>query len=54
MLTRIFVIAVTAESVSITIIITTGLWGSKCSNHYETMPIQIYRKFHLQKLKMFR
>ena len=23
-------------------------------NHYENMPIQIYRKFHLQKLKIFR
>ena len=22
--------------------------------HYENMPIQIYRKFHIQKLKMFR
>ena len=22
--------------------------------HYENMPIQIYRKFHLQKLKIFR
>ena len=22
--------------------------------HYENMPIQIYRKFHLQKLKVFR
>ena len=23
-------------------------------NHYENMPIQIYRIFHLQKLKIFR
>ena len=23
-------------------------------SHYENMPIQIYRKFHLQKLKIFR
>ena len=23
-------------------------------NHYENMPIQIYRKFHLQKLKIFK
>ena len=23
-------------------------------SHYENTPIQIYRKFHLQKLKMFR
>ena len=26
----------------------------KISSHYETMPNQIYRKFHLQKLKIFR
>ena len=25
-----------------------------CLNHYENTPIQIYRKFHLQKLKIFR
>ena len=24
------------------------------SMHYENTPIQIYRKFHLQKLKIFR
>ena len=24
------------------------------SDHYENMPIQIYRKFHRQKLKIFR
>ena len=24
------------------------------SYHYENMPIHIYRKFHLQKLKIFR
>ena len=24
------------------------------SDHYENTPIQIYRKFHLQKLKIFR
>ena len=24
------------------------------SNHYENTPIQIYRKFHLQKLNIFR
>ena len=24
------------------------------NSHYENMPIQIYRKFHLQKLKSFR
>ena len=24
------------------------------SSHYENMPIQIYRKFHFQKLKNFR
>ena len=24
------------------------------ATHYENMPIQIYRKFHLQKLKIFR
>ena len=24
------------------------------AKHYENMPIQIYRKFHLQKLKIFR
>ena len=24
------------------------------ANHYENMPIQICRKFHLQKLKIFR
>ena len=23
-------------------------------NHYESTPIQIYRKFHVQKLKIFR
>ena len=28
------------------------VWG--CSKHYENTPIQIYRKFHLQKLKIFR
>ena len=27
---------------------------SSGENHYENMPIQIYRKFHLQKLKNFR
>ena len=26
----------------------------KVSFHYENTPIQIYRKFHLQKLKIFR
>ena len=25
-----------------------------CIYHYENTPIQIYRKFHLQKLKIFR
>ena len=25
-----------------------------CQLHYENTPIQIYRKFHLQKLKIFR
>ena len=29
------------------------IYGSK-NVHYENMPIQIYRKFHLQKLKIFR
>ena len=28
--------------------------GAKLVKHYENMPIQIYRKFHLQKLKIFR
>ena len=28
--------------------------GTSRSKHYENMPIQIYRKFHLQKLKIFR
>ena len=28
-------------------------WSQK-GNHYENTPIQIYRKFHLQKLKIFR
>ena len=27
---------------------------SLCFSHYENMPIPIYRKFHLQKLKIFR
>ena len=27
---------------------------ANCVTHYENSPIQIYRKFHLQKLKMFR
>ena len=27
---------------------------NKKKYHYENMPIQIYRKFHLQKLKIFR
>ena len=27
---------------------------AKDAKHYENMPIQIYRKFHLQKLKIFR
>ena len=26
----------------------------KCEVHYENTPIQLYRKFHLQKLKIFR
>ena len=26
----------------------------QCRLHYENTPIQIYRKFHLQKLKIFR
>ena len=26
----------------------------KLDDHYENTPIQIYRKFHLQKLKIFR
>ena len=25
-----------------------------CSFHYENTPIQVYRKFHVQKLKIFR
>ena len=28
--------------------------GVGMGTHYENMPIQIYRKFHLQKLKIFR
>ena len=28
--------------------------AGKNSKHYENTPIQIYRKFHLQKLKIFR
>ena len=28
--------------------------GKVSARHYENMPIQIYRKFHLQKLKIFR
>ena len=29
--------------------------GKNCFiNHYENTPIQIYRKFHFQKLKIFR
>ena len=32
-----------------------SLFSSKnTKNHYENTPIQIYRKFHLQKLKIFR
>ena len=34
-----------------------ALWRHKASvdiQHYENMPIQIDRKFHLQKLKIFR
>ena len=27
---------------------------ANCHYHNENMPIQIYRKFHLQKLKIFR
>ena len=30
------------------------LLGEGCAYHYENTPIQIYRKFHLQKLKIFR
>ena len=30
------------------------LLGVGMGTHYENMPIQIYRKFHLQKLKIFR
>ena len=29
-------------------------WGLPTKSHYENTPIQIYRKFHLQKLKIFR
>ena len=28
--------------------------NQETSSHYENTPIQIYRKFHLQKLKIFR
>ena len=28
--------------------------SDKIMSHYENMPFQIYRKFHLQKLKIFR
>ena len=31
---------------------TAGAFESLC--YYENMPIQIYRKFHLEKLKIFR
>ena len=31
-----------------------GYFGFRHASHYENTPIQIYRKFHLQKLKIFR
>ena len=31
-----------------------GFFFSSILLHYENSPIQIYRKFHLQKLKIFR
>ena len=33
---------------------TTYLWHIKQMIHYENAPLQIYRKFHLQKLKFFQ
>ena len=30
------------------------VWVPDAGSHSENMPIQIYRKFHLQKLKIFR
>ena len=29
-------------------------FGAEQENHYENTPFQIFRKFHLQKLKIFR
>ena len=34
--------------------ISTSFVTEIAANHYENTPIQIYRKFHLQKLKIFR